>query len=152
EHSLRFCKSKEKNASRQRFLMNGLARCACGKPLYPRYGSRGSHLDAYYCASCLNGGPRCGMRSIRRDTLDQTIRRIVTERLLNLAFLRTLLAAMVKKAAQPVDAGQAKREAALAKLEKGRKELLLSMAKGDITRTEFKEAADVIDREIRELK
>jgi hypothetical protein len=57
----------------------------------------------------------------------------VTERLLDVAFLRTLLAAVVKKAKQPSDAGRAKLEAALAKLEKGRKEQVLSMAMGDLS-------------------
>jgi hypothetical protein len=152
ERALAFRKSKERNAGRQRFLANGLLRCPCGDPLYTRYGGRGSHLDAYHCASTLKGAGGCGVRSFRRDPVDQTIRHIITERLLDLAFLRGMLAAVVKKAKQPTDAGRAKREAALAKLEKGRKELVLSMAKGDITRTEFKEDAEVIDREIRDLK
>ena len=147
ERALTFRKSKERNIGRTRHLANGLLRCWCDKPFYTRYASRGSHLDTYYCAG------RCGARSIHREALDQTIRRIVTDRLLDLAFMRSLLAAVVmKKAKQPADAGRAKREAALTKLEKGRKELVLSMARGDITRTEFKEAADVIDREIRDLR
>ena len=152
ERALTFRKSKEKNAGRQRFLANGLLRCQCGRLIYNRYGGRGTHLDSYYCSSSARGGQRCGMSSIRRDKLDRAIVRLVTERLLDLAFLRTILAAVVKKAAQPVDAAGAKREAQLAKLEKGPKELIAAMGKGDITRTEFKEAADVIDREIREFK
>jgi hypothetical protein len=153
EHSLRFRKSKEKNAGRQRFLANGLLRCVCGKLIYNRYGGRGVHLDGYYCSSAARGGQACGkMRSIRREALDQAVTRLVTDRLLDIAFLRTMLAAVVKKAAQPADSGRAKREAALAKLEKGRKELITAMAKGDINRTEFKEAADVIDCEMRDFK
>jgi hypothetical protein len=84
-------KSKERNVGRQRFLVNGLLRCACGELIYNRYGGRGTHSDSYYCSSSARGGQRCGLCSIRRDTLDRVIVRLATEQLLDLTFLRTLL-------------------------------------------------------------
>jgi hypothetical protein len=152
EQALHFRKSKEKNAGRMRHLASGgILRCACGEPLYTRYDSHGgSDLDAYYCASSLKGA-KCGARSMRRIVVDSALRRILTECLLNVAFLKTVLAGVAKKAAQPADASRAKLEAKLAKLERGRKELIMSMTQGDITRTEFKEAADQNDRERRDL-
>jgi hypothetical protein len=73
----RWRKSKIRNANRERFLGLRISECSCGEPLYPRYGSRGPHLDAVYCKTRFKGGPGCGAQSIKRVDLAAAIDSVV---------------------------------------------------------------------------
>ena len=139
--------SKKKNSTRPRFLCNGVARCSCGKPLYGQYGnSMRHHLDAYYCAG------RCGNPNIKRTELDETIARIMSEKLCNASFLMKVWKTLQSAQAAAPDPGRAKREAKLAKLAKGRAALNALVRSGDMTPAEYRAEIALLDTETKEIE
>jgi hypothetical protein len=145
-------KTKVKNQDRPRFLATGTAICTCGQPLYPNYGSKGrSHLDVYICKSRFNGGPGCGMHSIRRTDGDAAIETLVS-RLADITFLlATLDAAIALQEAAPSPA-RVEYENALAKKKQGMKNLVDALGDGDITREQFREKKASLEAEVRALE
>jgi hypothetical protein len=144
-------KSKLKNDGRPRFVVNSIATCTCNEPLYGRYGSRGSHLDAYYCKTRHKGGPGCGMQAIKRIDLDGAIDEMVTQ-LCDVAYIiEATKAAMTLVEATP-NPHKAKLAEARAGYEQGRKTLLESMRKGRITGDEFDAEIKALEREVRALE
>lgn len=144
-------KSKLKNANRERFLALKVCECSCGLPLYPRYGSRGKHLDACYCKSRFKGGPGCGAQSIKRADLDACIESVVTS-MITADFLMAALKAAIKLQKAAPDPARVERERKLAKLATGRKNLLGALAAGEIERPEFREQMAALEREVKALE
>lgn len=144
-------KSKLKNTGRERFLGNGIAYCSCGQALYGRYGSRGSHLDAYYCKTRFPSGPGCGMHSIKRTDVDPAIEATIS-RLCDADFLLGALKAALALRVMPVDPATAARERALAKLKTGRQNLVGALGDGEIDRESFRLKMTQVEAEIRALE
>jgi len=144
-------KSKLKNEGRDRFLANGVGYCACGKPLYGRYGSRGPHLDSYYCQSRHPKGPGCGMASLKRADVDAAIEATII-RLADADFLLSALKAALALIEPKVDPAMAARERALAKLRTGRANLVGALGAGDLDRESFRQTMVKIEAEIRALE
>jgi hypothetical protein len=144
-------KSKLKNEGRDRFLGNSMTYCSCGGAMYTRYGSRGGHLDVYYCKSQFPSGKGCGMRPIKRVDMDPTIEQTISK-LVDADFLMgALRTALALQTAAP-DPARVKREQMLAKLEIGRKELLAMVRNGDLTRDEFRREMAQLENEKRALE
>jgi DNA invertase Pin-like site-specific DNA recombinase len=145
-------KSKLKNEDRQRFLANGILRCACGRSIYVRYGVPGHGRDSYYCASRYRGGKGCGLANLYRTELDEAVQRMFTSRTFRLQFIAAIHGrqdAMRQRAADP---GRPQREAALAKLATRRENLLDMREAGEVTREEYKARMAKIEQEKRELE
>jgi DNA invertase Pin-like site-specific DNA recombinase len=144
-------KSKIKNERRDRAVANGIGRCSCGEPLYVKYGSRGSHLDAYICKTRHPRGKGCGMQAVKRADLDAAIAQTITM-LADADFLMGVLkAALALQQAAP-DPARAEREQALRNLDNGRKELLIMVRKGYLRHNEFREQMAGLEAEVRALE
>jgi len=144
-------KGKLKNEGRDRGVATGIADCSCGMPLYMKYGSRGSHTDAYICKSRHPRGKGCGMKSIKRIDLDAAIAQTIMM-LADASFVMSALeAALALQVAVP-DPARVQRELALAKLESGRKEMIVMVRKGEMTRDEFREQMGALEMEVRALE
>ena len=132
----------------QRFLLSGLLRCACGKCVYVRCGSRTQPRSYYYCSSYFPGrGPQCGGKSVRQTAADQTVEEIVSTQLLDAAFLKKLLAKF--QAGQPArDQNVKKLATEREKLEEERQKLLRMTLKGTITEDDFSRESKRIEQEI----
>jgi hypothetical protein len=144
-------KSKLNNEGRARPLGSGITYCSCGKPMYIRYGSLGSHLDALYCKSRFPSGKGCGMHSIKRVDLDAAIEQTIGM-LADANFMMAALEAALALQKAAFDPARAEREKALAKLEVGRKEMLAMVRKGDMTRDEFRQKMAQLENEKRALE
>jgi site-specific DNA recombinase len=134
-----------------RFLLSGLLRCACGKPVYLRCGSRSTPRHYYYCSSQFPGhGPRCGARSSQQEPTDQTVERIVSTQLLDTAYLRTVPAKI--RSSQPACADNAEElSRQREKLEAERQRLLRLTLKGTCTEEDFARESKRIEAEMRGL-
>jgi DNA invertase Pin-like site-specific DNA recombinase len=134
-----------------RFLLSGLMRCACGKPVYVRCGSRTQPRSYYYCASGFPGqGPRCSARSVQQPAADRMVEQIVSTQLLDAAFLKKLLAKF--QTGQP--ARNQNVEALIherGKLEVERQRLLRMTLKGACTEEDFARESKRIEAEMRGL-
>jgi hypothetical protein len=129
-------------------LLSGLLRCSCGKPCYMRCGgSRGF----YYCSTGFPGhGPKCGARSVQQEAADQTVEQIVSTRLLDAAYLRTVLGKF--RSSQPTrDHNTAKLTRQREKLEAERQRLLRMTLQGTCTEDDFARESKRIEAEIRGL-
>jgi DNA invertase Pin-like site-specific DNA recombinase len=144
-------KSKLKNEGRDRFVANGIGYCSCGETLYGKYGSRGPHLDSYICRTRHPKGKGCGMRSIKRIDLDAAIAETMAM-LADAAFLMKALDAALALQQTAPDPARAEREQAIAKLANGRKEMLVMVRAGEMTRDEFKEQMTALESEVRALE
>lgn len=144
-------KSKLKNNGRQRGVATGIADCSCGLPLYMKYGSRGSHLDAYICRSRHPKGKGCGMQSIKRADLDAAIADTMSM-LAAPGFLASVLEAAIGLQQAAPDPARVERERALAKLENGRREMLTMVRMGEMTRDEFRGQMAALETEVRALE
>jgi hypothetical protein len=147
----RWRKSKIKNANRERFLGLKISECSCGEPLYPRYGSRGPHLDALYCKTRFKGGHGCGAEPIKRVDFVAAIESIVVM-LGNVDFLMDAVnTALALRNAAP-DPARKQREQALDSYAEGRAELLALVRQGMIKRDEYQREIAILEREVRTLE
>jgi hypothetical protein len=119
--------------------------------MYCSYGSRGSDTDAYICRSRCPSGKGCGMQRIKRVDMDPAIEQTVGMLASADFLLGALDAALALHKAVP-DPAHVERERALAKLGKGRAELLKAPRCGNITREEFKAGTEAMEREVRALE
>jgi DNA invertase Pin-like site-specific DNA recombinase len=128
------------------FLCLGLARCACGKPLYSKHKPAACY---YACQSRHPGyGPSCGARTVRREALDSTVEKLFTTQLLDPAYLvpviRLAIGQMV--AVQPDQSRM--REG----LEARRRRILDNYEDGHITRLERDDKLRRLDTELARLQ
>jgi hypothetical protein len=130
-------------------LLSGLMQCACGKPVYVRHNGNGRCF--YYCSTGFPGhGPKCGAGSVQQEPADQTVERIIATRLLDAAYLRTVLGKF--RASQPTrDRDQEKHVRQREKLEAERQRLLRMTLQGKCTEDDFAREAKRIEQEMRGL-
>lgn len=135
-----------------RFLLSGLLRCACGKAVYVRPGSRSMARHYYRCSSTFKGrGPRCGATSVQSNAADRTVEEIVSRQLLDVTFLRAVLDRL--QTGQPVrdeNAGKLARQRE--KLETERQRLLRLTLKGTCTEEDFARESKRLETELRDLE
>ncbi len=132
-------------------LLSGLLRCGCGMAVYVKCAGRpGRRRDYYCCSSHLRGMGPCGARYVRHETLDLTVSQIITTKLLDAAFLHTILGTV--RAAKPArDTSTVKLEAERAKLEAERQRLLRMTLKGVCSEADFARESKRIEGEISSL-
>ena len=146
-------KSKLKNAGRARHLAPGITYCECGLKMYPRYGTRKSECDYYYCKSRHKGGPGCGMQGVSRMDLDFTIREMLIPQLRKAEFLLEVLAIHERSnVAGQRDGEQAKRDAELAEVKAERQKAIDWALKGRITEEDLDARLADYDQQIRILE
>jgi site-specific DNA recombinase len=132
-----------------RFLLSGLLRCSCGASVYVRCASP-KKRQYYYCSSGFPGRTKCGAKSVQQEAADQTVESIVATRLLDGAFLRTVLGRF--QAAQPLRDQNAEKHAhQREKLEAERQRLLRMTLKGTCTEDDFARESKRIEAEMRNL-
>jgi hypothetical protein len=142
----------------QRFLVSGIARCSCRNPLY-QHGEnrkRRGYCDYYYCAgrkwkSDAPKGADCNVRTILRDLLDATVEHMVTKYLLDVKVFRKILEAAMAKADMP-DTSAEKLQREVERLEAKRKRLVDVAVDGLLTKEDFAQRLQTLDREIREVR
>jgi DNA invertase Pin-like site-specific DNA recombinase len=135
-----------------RFLLAGLLRCSCGKLHYVRakwHKGPAGQKEYYYCGS-VREGPRCGARSYSRESVEATVERIVTEKLLDPKLLLRMVEMSQPKAPEKVDGAKMERE--LAKLEAKRKRTVDLAVEGLIGTGELKLRLAKLDEEVRSLR
>jgi hypothetical protein len=135
-----------------RFLLAGLLRCSCGAAHYVRVEwQKGPALqkEYYYCGSVRNGR-KCGARSYSRESVEATVERIVTEKLLDPKFLLRIVEMSKSKAAAKADVAEIERQ--LAKLDAKRKRTVDLAVEGIIGTVELKERLAKLDEEARSLR
>jgi DNA invertase Pin-like site-specific DNA recombinase len=147
EKRTRWAKTKQP----PRFLLSGLLRCACGKPVYVRCGSRTQPRSYYYCASGFSGqGPRCSARSVQQPATDRMVEQIVSTQLLDAVFSKKLLAKF--QTGQPARNENAEKLThEREKLEAERQRLLRMTLKGDCREDDFARESKRIEAEMRAL-
>jgi DNA invertase Pin-like site-specific DNA recombinase len=149
EKRTRWAKTKH---AEPRFLLSGLVRCACGRSVYLRCGSRSTPRHYYRCSSAFPGrGPWCGARSVQAHEADHVVEEIVSKELMDTAFLRTVLSRF--RSSQPTrdeNAGKLARQRE--KLEAERQRLLRLTLKGMCTEEDFARESKRIETEIRDLE
>jgi hypothetical protein len=129
-------------------LLSGLVRCACGQPCCVRVNNRCGY---YFCFTGFPGrGPRCGARSVQQKAADQEVTDYVATRLIDAAYLRTLLARF-ESAAPSRDQNTEKLACQRQKLEAERQRLLRLTLKGICTEEEFACEAKRIEAEMKDL-
>jgi DNA invertase Pin-like site-specific DNA recombinase len=148
ERRSRWAKTKY---SQPRFLLTGLLTCGCGKSVYVRCGSPSKPRHYYYCSSGHPGrGPSCGAPSVQQGAADRTVEAIVATRLLDAAFLRTVLGRL--QSSQPArDQNAEKLARQREKLEGERQRLLRMTLKGVCTEEDFARESKRIEAEMRDL-
>jgi hypothetical protein len=119
--------------------------------VYLRCGSRSTRRHYYYCSSNFAGhGPRCGARSVQQEPADQTVEQIVSDQLLDTAFLRTVLNRF--HSAQPVRDQDAEKLAhQREKLEAERQRLLRMTLRGACSEEDYTRESKRIETEMRDL-
>jgi DNA invertase Pin-like site-specific DNA recombinase len=128
-------------------LSGGLLRCACGKPCYVRTTNRAF----YYCSTGFPGrGPKCRARSIQQQAADQEVTEYVSTRLVDTAYLRSILAAF-KSAAPTRDRDREKLARQREKLEAERQRLLRMTLKGACSEEDFARESKRLEAEMRDL-
>ena len=133
-----------------RFLCASLLRCACGRNMYLRCGSRGHGKDVYYCASRFPKGPGCGAPNIYREDLDRTVEQIITTHLLDTKFLMAVFHGLQQPPQE--DPNRAEREQSLAKVRESITRLTdLHLNEGMFSKEEFKTRYAALQREERQL-
>jgi len=140
----RWSKSKLKNAGRTRHLAAGIAFCGCGAALDNHYGGRGEHLDVYRCSSARRA-VKCGARSVHRSDFDAALETLMSKKLTDAAFIGEVLDGIREAADAAPDPARRKVEAAVAKYETGRQNLIGALGDGEITRAEFKVKMAALD-------
>jgi len=146
-------KSKLKNEGRARHLAPGITYCECGLKMYPRYGSRQSETDYYYCKSRHKGGCGCGMPGISRIDLDFTIREMLIPQLRKAEFLLEALAIHEQSSVSAQrDNEQTRRDAELADLKTQRSKLVDGWMKGRVSDEDYDAKREPINQQIRILE
>jgi DNA invertase Pin-like site-specific DNA recombinase len=135
-----------------RCLLSGLLQCACGKRCYTRCGTRSAPRYYYYCSSNFPGrGPACGATSVRQEPADQTVERIISTRLLDAAYLRTILGRF--RSNQPARDDNAEKVALQReKLEAERQRLLRMTIQGACSEGDYARESKRIEAEMRSLE
>jgi hypothetical protein len=129
-------------------LLSGLMRCRCGQPCYVRVNDRSSY---YFCSTGFPGrGPRCGARSVQQKAADQEVTEYVATRLIDAAYLRSLLARF-ESASPARDENQEKFRRQREKLEAERQRLLRLTLKGTCTEEDFARESKRIEAEMKDL-
>jgi hypothetical protein len=135
-----------------RFLLAGLLRCSCGKLHYVRAKWQKGPVwqkEYYYCGS-VREGQRCGARSYSRESVEATVERIVTEKLLDPKLLLRIVEMSQPKAAPKADGAKIERE--LAKLDAKRKRTVDLAVEGIIETGELKQRLAKLDEEARSVR
>ncbi len=133
----------------QRHLAAGLLTCECQEPFYCRCDERPGQHDGYLCASRHFGGPGCGAPRLRRVNVDEAITHIMERRLTDAKFL----ADAFKQLKQTPQADmRVEREAELARLAARRKKWMDQFDCDRITRSEFEEKMDAVQKATRALE
>jgi hypothetical protein len=138
-----------KETRNQRHLAAGLLLCHCGRNYYTHCDTRPKQFDEYYCGSRIHGGPGCGAARLRRPIVDATIIRIVGEYLTDAKFLSAVFRRL--KDTPQVDT-RAERERELAKLVGRRKKWIEQYDEDRITRAEFQQKMDAVEKATREIE
>jgi hypothetical protein len=134
-----------------RFLLSGLLRCACGKAVYVRCGSRSTPRHYYYCSSGFPGrGPACGAGSVQQESADRTVERIVSTQLVDAGFLRTVLGTF-QSGRQARNQSAEKLARHRERLEAERQRLLRMTLKGVCTEEDFARESKRLEAEMRGL-
>jgi DNA invertase Pin-like site-specific DNA recombinase len=120
----------------QRFLAAGLLICGrCQRRFYFHCDVRKGYCDAYHCSSRHKGGPGCGAPRLRREIVDRALERIVSDYLLDAAFLAAVFARLAEPA-KP-DHSAKRREAELDRLRARRARLVDALENELIDKAEF---------------
>ena len=124
------------------FLLGGIPRCSCGRPIYAvRRRRRNGRWDGYYYCSSMHprmverGVKPCGMRYIRADHLDRAVIHTLKDHLLTAEVIDAIVASN-RKSHVPVISSERTRE--LTRIKTAEADLLDYVRTGDITRDEFR--------------
>jgi hypothetical protein len=158
----RSCRRMKTRSPADRFLGRKVLQCLCGDPFYCRPGApdRSGH-DYYYCRSMYHKPIRkriakpCGFsQNYRRDIVDNALRALVTQHLLNTKLMAQILR-QTDKDAKVIDKAAQERAALLADRRGQRQRILDDQFKGKqalLTHEEARERLKPIEAEIRALE
>lgn len=128
------------------FLALGLLKCNCGKPYFTRTDYRPGKHHWYYCASRHPNGRGCGSHSLWQADVDEGIKGLVSEYLLQPELLRVIAAASLKQMG-PDKGAAAKLAREMAKLDGKRKRFIEMRGDAVISREELAARLGALDRE-----